>query len=62
LLYEEVIEVSAKKGFSRLTENIEIVLNSIGEGEELMLIFFFRLLGMKLLKIQSYISMILILK
>ena len=35
---EEVIEVSAKKGFSRLTENIEIVLNSIGEGEELMLI------------------------
>jgi len=32
------IEVSAKKGFERLTQNIEELLDSIGEGEELMLI------------------------
>jgi len=32
------IEVSAKKGFVRLTQKIETLLNSIGEGEELMLI------------------------
>ncbi|SFZ98029.1 GTPase and tRNA-U34 5-formylation enzyme TrmE [hydrothermal vent metagenome] len=32
------VEVSAKKGFVRLTTNIETLLNSIGEGEELMLI------------------------
>ncbi len=32
------IEVSAKKGFERLTSGIENLLNGIGEGEELMLI------------------------
>ena len=32
------VEVSAKKGFVRLTRKIETLLNSIGEGEELMLI------------------------
>ena len=32
------IEVSAKKGFERLTSAIENLLNGIGEGEELMLI------------------------
>ena len=32
------IEVSAKKGFERLTSSIENLLNGIGEGEELMLI------------------------
>jgi tRNA modification GTPase len=32
------IEVSAKKGFEKLTVSIENLLNSIGEGEELMLI------------------------
>ncbi len=32
------IEVSAKKGFERLTAGIENLLNGIGEGEELMLI------------------------
>jgi len=32
------VEVSAKKGFVRLTQKLEILLNSIGEGEELMLI------------------------
>ena len=32
------IEVSAKKGFMRLTEKMEALLDSIGEGEELMLI------------------------
>jgi len=32
------IEVSAKKGFMRLTEKMETLLDSIGEGEELMLI------------------------
>jgi tRNA modification GTPase len=32
------IEVSAKKGFERLTHSIETVLDGIGEGEELMLI------------------------
>ena len=32
------IEVSAKKGFARLTTGIENLLNGIGEGEELMLI------------------------
>ena len=34
----ESINVSAKKGFERLTTSIEKLLNSIGEGEELMLI------------------------
>ena len=32
------IEVSAKKGFEKLTSRIETVLDGIGEGEELMLI------------------------
>jgi len=32
------IEVSAKKGFEKLTAGIENLLNGIGEGEELMLI------------------------
>ena len=32
------IEVSAKRGFERLTEALEKMLDSIGEGEELMLI------------------------
>jgi tRNA modification GTPase len=32
------IKVSAKKGFKELTNSIEKLLNSIGEGEELMLI------------------------
>ena len=32
------VDVSAKKGFVHLTQKIETVLNSIGEGEELMLI------------------------
>ena len=32
------IEVSAKKGFARLTEKMEALLDGIGEGEELMLI------------------------
>ena len=32
------VEVSAKKGFVRLTQKIETLLNGIGEGEELMLI------------------------
>ncbi len=32
------IEVSAKKGFERLTQRMEELLDSIGEGEELMLI------------------------
>jgi len=32
------VEVSAKKGFIRLTQKIESLLNGIGEGEELMLI------------------------
>jgi tRNA modification GTPase len=34
----DTIEVSAKKGFEKLTIGIEKLLNSIGEGEELMLI------------------------
>jgi tRNA modification GTPase len=33
-----VIDVSAKKSFIRLTDRLEFLLNSIGEGEELMLI------------------------
>ena len=32
------VEVSAKKGFVRLTQKLESLLNGIGEGEELMLI------------------------
>lgn len=32
------VEVSAKKGFVRLAQKIETLLNAIGEGEELMLI------------------------
>ncbi len=32
------IEVSAKKGFERLTKRIEILLDTIGKGDELMLI------------------------
>jgi len=32
------IDVSAKRGFERLTEALEKMLDSIGEGEELMLI------------------------
>jgi tRNA modification GTPase len=36
--YFNPIEVSAKKGFKELTNSIEKLLNSIGEGEELMLI------------------------
>jgi tRNA modification GTPase len=32
------IEVSAKKGFARLTEALERLLDSVGEGEELMLV------------------------
>jgi len=32
------VEVSAKKGFVRLTQKLETLLNRIGEGEELMLI------------------------
>jgi tRNA modification GTPase len=32
------IEVSAKKGFIKLTEKMEALLDGIGEGEELMLI------------------------
>ncbi len=32
------IEVSAKKGFERLTHSIETLLDGVGEGEELMLI------------------------
>ena len=32
------VDVSAKKGFVRLTQQIETLLNGIGEGEELMLI------------------------
>ncbi len=32
------VEVSAKKGFVRLTEKLETLLNGIGEGDELMLI------------------------
>ncbi len=32
------VEVSAKKGFVRLTEKLEALLDGIGEGEELMLI------------------------
>ena len=38
LVQFEPVEVSAKKGFVRLTQKIEALLNSIGEGEELMLI------------------------
>jgi len=38
LAHFEPVEVSAKKGFVHLTQNIETLLNSIGEGEELMLI------------------------
>ena len=38
LAHFEPVEVSAKKGFVRLTQKIESLLNSIGEGEELMLI------------------------
>jgi len=34
----EPIKVSAKKGFMKLTEKMESLLDSIGEGEELMLI------------------------
>jgi tRNA modification GTPase len=34
----EPIEVSAKKGFAKLTEKMKELLDSIGEGEELMLI------------------------
>jgi len=34
----EVIEVSAKKSFKRLTHQLETLFDSIGEGEELMLI------------------------
>ena len=34
----EVLEVSAKKAFARLTEKLEQLFDSIGEGEELMLI------------------------
>ncbi len=34
----EVLEVSAKKSFVRLTEKLENLFDSIGEGEELMLI------------------------
>ncbi len=33
-----LLEVSAKKSFIKLTERLEFLLNSIGEGEELMLI------------------------
>ncbi|RRS31427.1 MAG: tRNA modification GTPase TrmE [Epsilonproteobacteria bacterium (ex Lamellibrachia satsuma)] len=32
------LEVSAKKGFVKLTERLELILDSVGEGEELMLI------------------------
>jgi len=32
------IEVSAKKGFERLTETMEILFDTLGEGEELMLV------------------------
>ena len=32
------IEVSAKKGFLKLTERMKVLLDSVGEGEELMLI------------------------
>ena len=38
LSHFEPVEVSAKKGFVRLTQKIENLLNSIGQGEELMLI------------------------
>jgi tRNA modification GTPase len=38
LQVHDPVEVSAKKGFVRLTEKIESLLNGIGEGEELMLI------------------------
>jgi len=38
LAHFDPVEVSAKKGFVRLTKTIETLLNSIGEGEELMLI------------------------
>jgi len=34
----DLVDVSAKKGFEKLTSGIESLLNSIGEGEELMLI------------------------
>lgn len=34
----DILEVSAKKSFVRLTEKLEALLDSIGEGEELMLI------------------------
>ncbi len=34
----DILEVSAKKAFVRLTEKLEKMLDGIGEGEELMLI------------------------
>lgn len=34
----DMIEVSAKKAFAKLTQKLEILFDSIGEGEELMLI------------------------
>jgi len=34
----DILDVSAKKSFIRLTECLESILNSVGEGEELMLI------------------------
>jgi tRNA modification GTPase len=34
----EPIEVSAKKGFRKLTDTLERLLDSIGEGDELMLV------------------------
>ncbi|NOR55663.1 MAG: tRNA uridine-5-carboxymethylaminomethyl(34) synthesis GTPase MnmE [Sulfurovum sp.] len=34
----DVIEVSAKKAFAKLTEKLELLFDGIGEGEELMLI------------------------
>lgn len=34
----DILEVSAKKSFIRLTQRLEILFDSIGEGEELMLI------------------------
>ncbi len=38
IAYLNPIEVSAKKGFSSLTEALEKLLDSVGEGEELMLV------------------------
>jgi len=36
--FENIIEVSAKKSFAMLTKSLEVLFDSIGEGEELMLI------------------------